>query len=548
MMPANSENASSNAPGSMADLQLTQPTDPVIRSVSNHKAVVVGLYGIPGSGKTFLLKQLEQELGQTRFAFYEGSAMIDAVVPGGLDAFRNLEEQEKAHWRQRAIAKIGKDCADRGMVAVVAGHFMFWSEEREAVIPVYTQNDLKVFTHILYLDIPPNDVAERRRLDTERGRPSMAESHLRKWQQEEKTELRDLCRRHGILFTLVSGCQTRNKVSMLLHDFSYHTEKYNLSRAEILLDEVVADSQGQLKTFLVIDADRTLAAEDTGALFWKKVSDLRPSGYEASTLKELFSSPLGHSYTAFRQAVLLYEEATNDQEFDELCQNAALAVTMHPDFVSLLQLVAERKHVGAVVVTCGLRRVWEIVLEREGLSEKVRVMGGGRIADDFVVSAAVKGALVARLQEFHHMCVWAFGDSPLDLDMLRKADQAIVVVGEEQTRSKTMDAALKNAIDYEALRARQVLLPSTASSRLDVTKLPTTKLTEPELINSLLGDRDTYGNLQVLCAADRNAAKLLATRMRDAAVSYLFQPIISLFYRIVDNLDIFRLLRHVFWL
>lgn len=94
------------------------------------------------------------------------------------------------------------------------------------------------------------------------------------------------------------------------------------------------------------------------------------------------------------------------------------------------------------------------MLEKEGLSKTVKVIGGGRISDVFIVTAAVKAALVARLQHAHRIYVWAFGDSLLDLEMLTKADQAIIVVGEEQTRSKAMDAALMNAIDNDGLRAR----------------------------------------------------------------------------------------------
>jgi uracil phosphoribosyltransferase/adenylate kinase/phosphoserine phosphatase len=518
-MPANYKDAKSNIPGSMVNSQLNEVT-PKFRSASGHKAAVIGLYGIPGSGKTALLNQLRQELGQTHFTFYEGSQMIATVVPGGLDAFQNMEEQEKARWRRRAIDSIGKNAADSGQVAVVAGHFMFWPEEQGVGRPVYTQNDFETFTHILYLDIPAEVVAQRCQDDTERSRPFTSAGHLRKWQQEEKAQLRDLCRRHGVLFSLLSpDPMLLNKVLILLHDFRFHTEKYNLSQAESRLDDVVVASQGQLETMLVLDADRTLAAADTGTLFWERISGLRPLEREvSSTLKALFSSPLGHSYTAFRQAVLLYEETANDQEFDALCQDVALAVNIHPEFVSLLQLVGGQNHIGAVVVTCGLRRVWDKVLEREGLSEKVRVIGGGRIADGFVVSEAVKGALVARLREAYHMRVWAFGDSPLDLDMLRKADRAFIVVGEAQTRSKTMDAALRNAIDYGGLRAHQAVLPSNASPRLDTTKLPVVKLTEPEFVKSLLGDRYTQDGLRVLGPIDTNAAKLLATPMRNAAV------------------------------
>ncbi|MCJ1242506.1 hypothetical protein MMC14_010514 [Varicellaria rhodocarpa] len=58
--------------------------------------------------------------------------MITSVIPGGLDALQKLEEREKVHWRQLAIDTIGKKCADSGQVAVVARHFMFWPEEKEA--------------------------------------------------------------------------------------------------------------------------------------------------------------------------------------------------------------------------------------------------------------------------------------------------------------------------------------------------------------------------------------------------------------------------------
>ena len=519
MMPTNCENASSSMPDPTADPQLNQSIALESRSASNNKAVVVGLYGVPGSGKTFLLDQLKQELGQEYFAFYEGSKMIATVVPGGLDAFQKLEEQEKMHWRQLAIDTIGKKSADSGQVAVVAGHFMFWPEEEEAGWPVYTQNDLDTFTHILYLDVPAEVVAQRHLDDTQRNRPSTSVTHLRKWQQAEKNQLRRLCRHHSILFSLVSPHPTLlNKVLTLLRDFRHHTEKYNLSYAESRLDEAVVAGQGRLETMLVMDADRTLAVEDTGMLFWERVSSSRRPKDEDCPLKTLFNSPLGYTYTAFRQATLLYEETADDQEFDALCQDVASAVTMHPEFVSLLQLVAEQEHVGMVIVSCGLRRVWDKVLEREGLSKTVKVIGGGRIADGFVVTAAVKAAIVGRLRDIHHMYVWVFGDSVLDLPMLSKADQAIVVVSEEQTRSKTMDAALANAIDNDGLRARQALLPSNASPRLETTKLPLIQLTDPEFIDSITRRRSRH-SLQVLHATDRNAAKLLMTPMRDATVA-----------------------------
>ncbi|KAL8826247.1 MAG: hypothetical protein Q9191_003924 [Dirinaria sp. TL-2023a] len=252
-MPTNFENAFSNTSNSTADLQLNQLSITEVRSASDQKAVVVGLYEVSGSGKTFLLNQLKDTLGQTYFAFYEDFEMIVTLVPGGLEAFQGMEEQEKTHWRRHAIDTIEKSCADSG---------------HEAEWPVYTQNDLEIFTHILYLDIPAEVVAQRRMNDAERSRPSTSASHLYKWQQEEKTQLRDLCRRHSILFSLVSSNPSLlNKVSILLNDFRYHVENYNLSQVENKLNDAIFVSQGRLETVLFVNADRTLAAEDTGALF-----------------------------------------------------------------------------------------------------------------------------------------------------------------------------------------------------------------------------------------------------------------------------------------
>lgn len=483
--------------------------------------MVIGLYGVPGSGKTHLLKQLEQELGEDHFTFYEGSTQIAKLVPGGLSVFRRLPEPEKMIWRQRAIDTIVKQSADNGKVGVVTGHLMFWPEGEQAPLSVYTQHDLRAFTYILYLDVHAHTIAQHRQEDQERSCAAASVDHLHNWQLAEKDALHGLCRQHGILFSLVSESPGKTllcKIVELIHDACVHNEKYNLSRVESMLDEALATNKTQLQTMLILDADKTLAAEDTGALFWERVHKSRGLTEVESPMKTLFSSSLCYSYAAFRQATLLYEEVADDPEFEDICTDVASAVKMHPDFLTLLQLLGEQEHIGALVVTCGLRRVWEKVLKREGLSKTVAVIGGGRISDGIVVTAAVKGALVTRLRDTHRLHVWAFGDSPLDLDMLREAHQAIVVVGEERTRSRTMDAELINAIDTKGLCARQALLPSVAIPHVSITKLPVVQLTDPELVKSLLS-HPRHTQLQFLHTTNRPAAKLLATSMRDANVS-----------------------------
>ncbi|KAI1750690.1 uracil phosphoribosyltransferase-domain-containing protein [Xylaria castorea] len=470
-------------------------------TVTNDKPAVVGIYGLPGSGKTFLLRQLAEELGQEDFEFYEGSKVIDSTVPGGLDNFRELSEEDKATRR----------------LGIVTRHLMFWPEGEEEGHSVLTPEDLNTYTHIIYLDVVADIIAQRRNDDPERTRPAVSVDHLRIWQDTEIAEMRKLCRNHNILFCVLSTQDTlMTRASQMIRDFRHHTETYNLSQAETRLDEILGVDV-KLQIMLVIDADRTLAAEDTGKMFWETVSR---TGQHTQQLKSLFGGPMGYTYTAFRQAVLLYEEVASEEEFEKFCTVVASAVAIHDEFRLLLRVVAEQFDVGAVVVTCGLRRVWEKVLEKEGLSETVKVIGGGRISDGLVVTAAVKAALVSRLKDVHRMYVLAFGDSPLDLPMLIQANESIVVVGRESPRSKTMDAALTKAIELDSLRASQVLLPSDAPPRLDVDKLPLTQISKLKVIDYVLRRHctKTKYDTQLYDATNKHATKLLMTPTRDASI------------------------------
>ncbi|RSL79300.1 hypothetical protein CEP52_017539 [Fusarium oligoseptatum] len=509
-------NSSRDLPPSIATVNNTSP---ILDPQAGPKPTVIGLYGISGSGKSFLLKHLQQELSPTEFALFEGSDKIASLTPGGLEAFHKLDEKCKSDLRGQAIEAIRKESCDSGRVAIVTGHFMFWEQEDATGQPVYTSNDLATFTHVIYLNIPIDVISQRRLDDGLKDRTVMSQEHLRRWQEAEVSMMRDLCREHRILFSLVSNPDALlpRVLDLILHFQHPITAESNLARVRAKLDGILAlPDRDNLETVLVMDGDKTLAAEDTGALFWETIAQTRPGLVTKSPLQELFGSPLGYSDTAFHQATLLYEEATDNEQFETTCDTVASSVVMHPDIIPLLQLVAEHRHVSALVVTCGLGRVWEKVLQRHGLSKTVGVIGGGRISDGFVVTAAVKAAIVSQLRNDARLYVWAFGDSPLDLPMLKEADQAIVVVGDKRTRSSSMDEALHDAIHVENFRARQVLLPSQSPPRLDEKKLPLVRLDNEEFVESIVRHRHT---VEILHATYKTAAKLLTSPTRDASVA-----------------------------
>lgn len=506
------------APGGGSNIQTIQVQSPLDKN-----PMVVGLYGISGCGKSYLLKELQEELGNQDFAFFDGSAMLEKVV-GSLDAFNKMNAQDKINARQESIDRIRKECAESGRVGLVAGHLIFWAEGGKAA-DVWNKYDANTYTHILYLNVHPKVIEQRRFKDSKSGtrndRPADTHVHLKAWQEAEIRRLRAVCQENGIMFSVLSLAETDssflNKVLMLLREFQYHDdENCNAARAERKLDRILSTNQGKLETVLVLDADRTLAPQDTGPLFWKIASKYSTSHGENDPLRALFGGPLQYSYSAFRQASLFYEEITDAKTFDKICEEVADAVTIYPDVLNMLQSVGNHEHVGAVIVTCGLQRIWEKVLKKKSLSDNIKVIGGGRASHGVVVTGSLKAQLVARLRDMHHMYVYAFGDSELDLEMMKEADEAIVIVGDRETRSRAMDDHLSKAIN-DGLSASQVLLssnrnssPRAVSPRLDKIKLPTTKLTE--LTDALAVCRT---RIKVHRAND-NVAKLFQTPMRDA--------------------------------
>ncbi|OKL62234.1 hypothetical protein UA08_02343 [Talaromyces atroroseus] len=489
------------------------PLDPP-SSYQRSEPTIVGLYGIPGSGKSFLLETLKQGLGQEPFMFYDGSQVIADVTPGGLKAFQRLSEESQTNIRERAINKIKQEARDSGKVAIVAGHAMLWPEEESTGQWVCTQADLESYTHIVYLNVPPETIAEYRLNDGAKHRPDASIRHLEKWQEAEIEELRYRCRAHHIIFAIFSpGRDSSGKLMSLLQDFLNHTEEFNARLAEQQMDKALATRP---ETVLLLDADKTLAAQDSGELFWKALPSLKFLKDTISPLKRLFSGTLQYSYTAFRQATMLCEEAIGDDEYIEHCEKVAQMITMHQDLVYLLRLVAGRTHIRAIVLTCGIRGVWEKVLEREQLSSSIAIIGGGRLSDGLVMTPNLKERLVKHVRSTCNASVWAFGDSPLDLGMLTAANQAVVITGEQATRSASMDDALANAIKKGGFYPRQVLLPSHASPRLDLLRLPLIQLSDQSIINSIFTH---WNQLHVVDASHRSAAKLLMTPMRNAAFS-----------------------------
>lgn len=393
---------------------------------------------------------------------------------------------------------------------------MLWSDDKGAPTPIYTAADLTTFSHIIYVDTTAEEIAKRCTSDTSRSRREHPLSVIEEWRQKEKSDLQYLCCRNEILYYKLSGAATTAKAVELCSDFARHSPAHNLECATRALDASFGRNVGlsrEAQTTLVFDADKTLASFDAGRMFHVAIVQ-KLASIDAGYLKALFGGPLGYSYLGFRQLVLNYDEAVNDGMFEEICFEVASAVQLYPEMMTLLERASTAPHMKVVVITSGLKAIWKKVLELAKLNHAVQVIGGGRLCDGYIVNAAVKAQLVSRLRGIHRQYVWVFGDGPLDVQMMQEADQAIVIVGDEESRSHSMDGVLAQALATTPMRARQALLPNTVRPRLDLTRLPLCSFGSEEFIREVFSPR-----LDLYDGTDSGAAKLLMTATRDAEKS-----------------------------
>jgi len=503
------------------------------------KPTVVGIYGVPGTGKSFLLRELKKRDTAGHLVIFEGSEVIASVTPGGLDAFKSLPEPEKLSYRRLAIAKIQEWAAEEGKLALVAGHLLFWPEEEAVGTLVITQDDMDAYTHMIYLEVPAETVVERRKNDTTRNRPPASVAHIRKWRDLEMKELRRFCHQNEILFVNLQCSDldtTMTKLEQLLCAFRRRTEDHVLT-AEHRVDKILAEQQRDksLRKMLVFDGDKTLSAQDTGRIFWNLLSP--PTDLAADPLKNLFGGPMNYSERAFRQAALLYAETANivDGDFDALCEKTARSVTLRPEMLSLLHHAVRSPNTAAIVVTCGVQRIWELVLRKAGILDQVTVIGASHAYDAtaIAVTPEIKAHIVGRLRSKYHLTVWALGDGVVDIPMMVAANHAVIVVGGP---SKSMDASLKEAIEHpdRPLRnARQALFPDESADtpvipRLDTKTIPVVDLVSTKFLCEVFydaapphhtGDAKAGHCNRIHHATAFAASKILATAHRDARIS-----------------------------
>jgi phosphoserine phosphatase len=166
---------------------------------------------------------------------------------------------------------------------------------------------------------------------------------------------------------------------------------------------------------LVIDADRTLAPEDTGRLVGANLG-------LNDRIRVVFGA-YGYEDRAFALVSEVWGVIPPETYLSAVA-NVAARIDIRPTWARILN--ATSNDVPIVVVSAGIPQVWRMVLARLGFGE-IPVLGGCHPAlDAYLSCSGTKAEVVAILQRAGWRVV-AAGDSPIDLPMLQQADVPIFV-------------------------------------------------------------------------------------------------------------------------
>lgn len=367
-----------------------------------NKSLVIGLYGISGSGKSYLLQKLRQR--RPEWLCLEGSDVINEIIP--IELFKTLPPQEKESIRIKAAKKIR--AISKGCISIVAGHASFpASNGLEEYQDVFGTADEETYDAIIWLNADPSIVAARRQADLSSGRRermSLSPEQLTLWMKHEETLLKASTTKAGIQMIDFDGEASSHSLEQLILSklvtpmcrSAKLESQTNLARAL----EAIPRSH----TYLLLDGDRTLWPGDTGKLFFQD---------DFSSLKMIFQR-YGDSYPfqAFWESSLLYAQSCNN--YESKCRDLAPTLLLYESWKEFLNNVKISEHIHPILVTSGVREIWEQAMSDAELGgPAISIIAGNHSAiHPYIVDAEAKAIVVETLRARFPGCrTAAFGDS-----------------------------------------------------------------------------------------------------------------------------------------
>ena len=199
------------------------------------------------------------------------------------------------------------------------------------------------------------------------------------------------------------------------------TQQENIEKVKKDIERYVACSHKPF--YVIIDGDRTLIPTDSTKFFFEFLE------LDYNDLKNIFKEH-GYSFDAFYNVALYYSKIEKEK-YNLACIESASRVNIYPEFISFIEAVKHK--VEFILITSGIKQSWQNVINNHSL-DFMHLIGGNYFpTDNFVIDKQAKGIIANTIRNANKK-VFAFGDTMIDFEMLKEADNSYLIVNEKQNK------------------------------------------------------------------------------------------------------------------
>lgn len=314
-----------------------------------------------------------------------GSQELRRICGG---SFSELSEDEKHQVRIKYTEYVNSLTDE---VIVSDGHFSFMENI------VFTEADGDLYDIFIYLYCSPDTLKKRYDLSKKNAKFSCESvESIRQWQEFEISHLRNECHIRNKDFYVVSDNEEEcNRfiefVTLLREGFSSY------ALATDICNRIMAQFDKR-DVLYIVDGDKTIITQDSYR-------------FCCNGKTKIFDGDFYTGYQSFLFEKKLQEASIDKSKIQELTINT-----------EVYDKVASNNY---IVLSSGIEALWNDIAK----DKKFDVV----FANPYI-SADVKFFIIKQLKE-HGYTIYAFGDSKIDLYMLREADKGFLYIGNRMSRS-----------------------------------------------------------------------------------------------------------------
>lgn len=337
------------------------------------------IYGLPCAGKTTLMDKISNA------KIVHGSQELQRMCGG---SFSKLSVQEKHTIRMKYTEYISSLDDE---IIISDGHYSFMEQI------AFTEADGDLYDVFMYIYCKPETLLKRYKTsDKNKAFANQSAAVIEQWQAFEITSLREECHKRNKDFYVISDNETDH--SAFIEFLEYIKNGFSSYKLAKTIYQKIRSIYPVPKRLCVLDGDKTLITQDS----FKYCCNGNTSVFDGNFYT-------GYQSFLFMKALKNYEISNN--KFSKLEVNA-----------SIWQVVKKDAY---IILSAGISKLWTRIGEEKGFTN---------IIADPLISADTK-FFVIKLLKAAGYTITAYGDSKMDLFMLREANEGNLYLGKRMSQS-----------------------------------------------------------------------------------------------------------------